>query len=93
MEDPVVPLERNLYVHPLAGLLWERQLEKVLLKYGEKVQIVNASSLTEKRVLVCVCGRYELAGQKQNIDPMWNLLMKDVDLGESTSLFDHVYLG
>ena len=24
MEDPVVPLERNLYGHPLAGLLWKR---------------------------------------------------------------------
>ena len=37
-EDPVVPLERNLYGHPLAGLLWERQFEKILLKYGwEKV--------------------------------------------------------
>ena len=33
-EDPVVPLERNLYGHPLAGLLWERELEKILLKYG-----------------------------------------------------------
>ena len=30
MEDPVVPLERNLYCHPLAGLFWERQIEKVL---------------------------------------------------------------
>ena len=38
MEDPVVPLERNLYGHPLAGLLWERQLEKIFLQYGwEKV--------------------------------------------------------
>ena len=34
MEDPVVPLERNLYGHPLAGLLWERQMEKVLLEHG-----------------------------------------------------------
>ena len=34
IEDPVVPLERNLYGHPLAGLLWERQFEKILLKYG-----------------------------------------------------------
>ena len=34
MEDPVVPLERNLYGHPLAGLLWERQFEKIRLKYG-----------------------------------------------------------
>ena len=38
MEDPVVPLERNVYGHPLAGLLWKRQFEKILLKYGrEKV--------------------------------------------------------
>ena len=37
-EDPVVPLERNLYGHPLAGLLWERQFEKILLKHGwEKI--------------------------------------------------------
>ena len=31
MEDPVVPLVRNLYGHPLAGLLWERQFDKILL--------------------------------------------------------------
>ena len=38
VEDPVVPLERNLYGHPLAGLLWERQFEKILLQHGwEKV--------------------------------------------------------
>ena len=30
IEDPDVPLERNLYGHPLAGLLWERQVEKIL---------------------------------------------------------------
>ena len=34
MESPVIPLERNLYGHPLAGVLWERQCENVLLKYG-----------------------------------------------------------
>ena len=38
MEDPVVPLERNLYGHPLTGLSWERQFEKILLKHGwEKI--------------------------------------------------------
>ena len=37
-EDPVVPLKRNLYEDPLAGLLWERQFEEVLLGLGwEKV--------------------------------------------------------
>ena len=29
IEDPVVPLERNLYGHLFSGLLWERQFEKV----------------------------------------------------------------
>ena len=29
VEDPVVPLERNLYGHLLAGLLWERQFKKI----------------------------------------------------------------
>ena len=28
MEDPVVPLEKNLYGHPLAGLLWEGNLRR-----------------------------------------------------------------
>ena len=40
MEDPVVLLEPNLYGHPLAGLLWEKQFEKIILKYvWEKVSI------------------------------------------------------
>ena len=34
MEDLVVPLERHLYGHPQAGLLWERQFEKVPLEHG-----------------------------------------------------------
>ena len=38
MEDPVVPLERNLQGHPLAGMVWEWQFEKILLQHGwEKV--------------------------------------------------------
>ena len=35
----------------------------------------------------------ELAGKKQNLDPMWKVLNKEVDLGEPTSFLDHVYLG
>ena len=31
MEDPVVPLERNLYGHLVEGLLWERHVDKILL--------------------------------------------------------------
>ena len=35
----------------------------------------------------------KLARKKQNIDQMWNVLKKEVDLGEPTSFLDHVYLG
>ena len=34
-----------------------------------------------------------MAGKKQNIDPMWKVLNKEVDLGEPTSFLDPVYLG
>ena len=95
MEDPVVPLERNLYGHPLAGLLWERQFEKTLLQHGwEKVS--NWERLfvhREKGLFLSVyVDDIKLAGKKQNIDPMWKVLNKEVDLGESTSFLDHVYL-
>ena len=35
----------------------------------------------------------KLAGEKQNINPMWKVPNKEVDLGEPTSFLDHVYLG
>ena len=35
----------------------------------------------------------KLAGKKQNIDPIWKVLNKEVDLGEPTSFLYHVYLG
>ena len=96
MEDAVVPLERNLYGHPLAGLLWERQFEKILLKHGwEKVSNWEYSFVhREKGLFLSVyVDDIKLAGNKQNIDPMWNVLNKEVDLGEPTSFLDHVYLG
>ena len=56
MEDPVVPLERNLYGHPLAGLLWERQLEKLLLQHGwRRFPIGNAYSYTVKKGYSYLC--------------------------------------
>ena len=35
----------------------------------------------------------KLAGKTQNLDPMWKVLNKEVDLGEPTSFLGHVYLG
>ena len=97
MEDPVVPLERNLYGHPLAGPLWEMKIrKKILLEHGWE-QVPNWECLfvyREKGLFLSVhVDKIKQAGKKQNIDPMWNVLMKEVDLGEPTSFLDHVYLG
>ena len=48
--------ERNLYGHPLAGLLWEKRFEKGLLEHGwEKVPNLEiACSLIEKDCS-CLC--------------------------------------
>ena len=96
MEDPGVPLERILYGHPLAGLLWERQFEKILLKHGWE-KIPNWECLfvhREKGLFLSECvDDIKLAGKKQNLEPMWKALNKEVDLGEPTSFLDHVYLG
>ena len=95
MEDPVVPLEQNLYGHLLAGLLWERQFKKVLLKYGwEKVSNWECLLHREKGLYLSVfVDDIKLVGKKQNINPMWKVRNKEVDMGEPTSFFDHVYLG
>ena len=96
MEDPVVLLERNLYGHLLAGLLLERQFEKILLKHGwEKVSNWECSFVhREKELFLYVyVDDIKLAGKKQNIDTMWKVLNKEVDVGEPTSFLDHVYLG
>ena len=95
MEDPVVPLEQNLYGHPLAGLFWKRQFETILMKYGwEKVS--NWECLFVHReeglFLSVYVDDIKLAGKKQNIHPMWKVQNKEVDLGEPTSFLDHVYL-
>ena len=93
LEDPVVPLERNLYSHPLPVLLWERQFEKVLLKNGwEKVPKWECYLYTRKH-FICVCGWHKNWLERNKTLVQHEILMKDVDLGEPTSFFDHVYLG
>ena len=96
MEDPVVLLERNLYGHLLAGLLWERQFEKVLSEHGwEKVPNWECLFVNRQNGLFLSVNvdDIKLAGKKQNISPTWKILMKDLDLGEPKSFLDHVCLG
>ena len=81
IEDLVVPLERNLHGHPLAGLLWERQFEEVGVELGRK-KVPNWECLfvhRKKGLFLSVYVRdIKIAGKKQNMAPMWNKLMKNV---------------
>ena len=70
-------------------------LRKILLQYGWE-NVSNWECLfvhREKGLFLSVyVDDIKLAGRKQNIDPMWKVLNKEVDLGEPTSFLDHVYL-
>ena len=95
MEDPVVPLERNLYGHPLARLLSERQFEKILSQHGlEKVSTWECVFVRrEKRLFLSVyVDDIKLAGKKQNIDPMWKLYSTKKSIWENQHLSLIMYI-
>ena len=92
-EALVVPLERNLHGHPLAGLLWERQIEKALIELGWE-NVPNWECLfvqrKQKLFLPVYVDDIKMAGKNQNLAPLWKKLMKNVNFEESTSFLDHV---
>ena len=91
IEDPVVPVDRNLCGHPLAGLLWETQFEKVLLGLGWK-KVPNWECLFVHRSKSCQCAwMTKMTGRKQNHNLVWNDETRWS--GETTSYIDHVYVG
>ena len=61
IDDPVVPLERNLYGHPLAGLLMCRKYEKTIVEEGWRGEVSGWQCLylhrTNHCFLVSVCKR------------------------------------
>ena len=95
IEDPVVLLERNLYGHPLAGLLWERQFEESVLELGWE-NVPNWECMFVHRTPGLFLS--------ENVDDIKKRLersriwlpcgnMKYVDIDEPTSFLDHVFLG
>ena len=72
----------------------ESSVEIRLEKSSELGVLVRTPSKPRKgRFLSVFVDDIKLAGKKKNISPTWTILMKDVDLGEPTSFFDHVYFG
>ena len=86
MEDPVVPLERNLHGYPLAGLLRKKQFEKALLEHGlEKVLKWECLFVNGARGLflsVCVDGCQTGRQDRKHRTDLEISYEKKVDLGE-----------
>ena len=62
---------------------------------GNKYRIGNGFFLRKPGLFlsVYVDEIIKMAGEKQNMTPMWKKFPKDVDLDGPTSFLDHVYLG
>ena len=69
--------------------IWEDPFEAWL---GENSKLSLCTSW-KRIILICVCGSHQIGWKEQNIDPMWKVLNKEVDLEEPTSLLDHQDLG
>ena len=78
-------------------ILWQDYCGKGNLRKSCWEKVSNCECLfvhREKGLFLSVyVDDIKLTGKKQNLDPMWKLLNKEVDLGEPTSFLDHVYLG
>ena len=74
MEDPVALLERNLYGHPLAGVLWERQFEEATNELGWE-EVPNWECMFVHRKQVLFLSAYvddiKMVRNKQDMTPMW----------------------
>ena len=72
MEDPAVPLERKLYGHPLARLLWRKAIRESSLgkRMGKSAKLgMRIRWQRERIILVLVCGRYQNGKKKTKSGP------------------------
>ena len=94
--DPVVPLERSLYGHPLAGLFRELHCESIILKLGfEKVKGWECMYFHRKNqvFLSVYVDDFKLAGKRENLAPTWAALRKHIDFDDPVKMTENTYLG
>ena len=89
IEDPVVLLDRNLYGHPLPGLLWEKTIRRSLIRtrMGESPEMGMYVRSSGKKGLCPVkkCGRYQNGWRKAEYGSHVGKDDEHVDIDESTS--------
>ena len=99
IDQPVCLLKLNLYGHPLAGLLWEKHCQKAIFRAGFE-RIPGWECLFVHRAkglfLSIYVDDFKMAGRKENIKPMWDLLSNKewgLDLETPVPVYENVYLG
>ena len=90
---PVWKIQSFLLKGICTVILWQDYYGKGNLRksywnmVGRKFQIGNVSLCIVRKdySYLCMWMTKQLAGKKQNLDPMWKVLSEEVDLGEPTS--------
>ena len=87
IEVPVIPLARNLCGHPSAGLLWERRLEDVREKTGDKVRSWECQNdhRTKELFLSVFEDDIKMVGKQEHVGLMWGSLRKDIEQKDPAS--------
>ena len=96
MEDPVVPLERNLYGQSSGRTIKGKTIleSSTGTRLGKSFKLGMFNCQPSKRTIpINVCGRYQTGRQDRKHRTDLEILMNDVDPGEHTSLLDHVNWG
>ena len=82
----MVRLERNLYGHPLAGLLWEKMCHRAIQKEGfEKIPGWECLFVHRKQQLFLsvYVDDFRMAGKRQKLPTMLEILRKSLQLEDS----------
>ena len=96
IKDPVCKLKRNLYGHPIAGLIWEKHCQKAIFSCGFK-RIPGWECLfvhfQKKLFLSVYVDDFRMAGLSSEIQSMWKLLGQALDLDPAVPSYENTYLG
>ena len=69
--------------------IWENPIK---VRLGEGFQLGMIFVHRQKGLFFLFVEDVKLVGKTQNTNPMWKVANKEVDLGESTFFFGHVFL-
>lgn len=97
LDKPVCPLRRKLYGHEMAGFLWQKYAEDIVINTLHREKLLSWDCLyvhREKKLFLLVhVDDLKMAGKKENIKPMWAEVKTFMDLEDPRKMVDNQFLG